>query len=466
MTNENTAQAIKKPGFWLGLILFTCYFFISPEPASLTQDAWFVLAVMTLMVVWWLTETISIYVTALIPLILLPILTSANFQEVALPYANQTIFLFLGGFILAIAIEKVNLHKRFAYFILSKNGTTLKSILFSFMIIAYLTSMWIINTATAMMLLPIATYVCRTINSSDPRFNVLLLLGIAYGATIGGMATIVGTAPNIFFVGYMAENYDTHISFYEWSRVALPLSLVILMSAYLVLAQSINKNSTDHKIITTKLTQMSMNEKKVALIFILTIGAWVFRGQLTSIQLLSNLTDAGIAITAAFFLFIIPSQNKKKELLEWRDMQQLPWGLVLLFGGGLALAKSIMTSGLANWIGNNLEFLTQYSAFALVLILVICVIFLTEILSNTALTLSFLPIVSMVAINLQMPVQMLGTILVIAASCAFMLPIATPPNAVIFASGKVRVYVMAKQGIILNVISIFILIGCFQLLIS
>jgi solute carrier family 13 (sodium-dependent dicarboxylate transporter), member 2/3/5 len=466
VTNENTIQAIKKPGFWIGLILFTCFFFISPESTSLTQDAWFVLAVMTLMVVWWLTETISIYVTALIPLILLPILTSANFQEVALPYANQTIFLFLGGFILAIAIEKVNLHKRFAYFILSRNGTTLKSILFSFMIIAYLTSMWIINTATAMMLLPIATYVCRTTNSSDPRFEVLLLLGIAYGATIGGMATIVGTAPNIFFVGYMAENYDIHISFYEWSRVALPLSLVILMSAYLVLAQSINKNSTDHKFINTELTQMSKDEKKVALIFILTIGAWVFRGQLTSIHLLSELTDAGIAITAAFFLFITPSQDKKKELLEWRDMQQLPWGLILLFGGGLALAKSIMTSGLASWIGNNLEFLTQYSAFTLVLILVICVIFLTEILSNTALTLSFLPIVSIVAINLQIPVQLLGTILVIAASCAFMLPIATPPNAVIFASGKIRVYEMAKKGIILNIISIFMLIGCFQFLIS
>ena len=263
MTNENTIQAIKKPGFWIGLILFTAFFIISPKSASLTQDAWFVLAVMTLMVVWWwLTETISIYVTALSPLILLPIFTSSNFQEVALPYANQTIFLFLGGFILAIGIEKVNLHKRFAFFILNKNGTTLKSILFSFMIIAYLTSMWIINTATAMMLLPIATYVCRTINSSDPGFEVLLLLGIAYGATIGGMATVVGTAPNIFFVGYMAENYDIHISFYEWSRVALPLSLVILMSAYLVLAQSINKNSTDHKFINTELTQMSKDEKK------------------------------------------------------------------------------------------------------------------------------------------------------------------------------------------------------------
>jgi sodium-dependent dicarboxylate transporter 2/3/5 len=208
---------------------------------------------------------------------------------------------------------------------------------------------------------------------------------------------------------------------------------------------------------------MSMNEKKVALIFILTIGAWVFRGQLTSIQLLSNLTDAGIAITAAFILFIIPSQDKRKELLEWRDMQQLPWGLVLLFGGGLALAKSIMTSGLANWIGNNLEFLTQYSAFALVLILVICVIFLTEILSNTALTLSFLPIVSMVAINLQMSVQMLGTILVIAASCAFMLPTATPPNTVIFASGKIRVYEMAKKGIVLNLMCILILMSFFSL---
>ena len=234
----------------------------------------------------------------------------------------------------------------------------------------------------------------------------------------------------------------------------------------LSLDATINKNSTGHKFINTELTQMSKDEKKVALIFILTIGAWVFRGQLTSIQLLSNLTDAGIAITAAFFLFITPSQDKKKELLEWRDMQQLPWGLILLFGGGLALAKSIMTSGLASWIGNNLEFLTQYSAFTLVLILVICVIFLTEILSNTALTLSFLPIVSIVAINLQIPVQLLGTILVIAASCAFMLPIATPPNAVIFASGKIRVYEMAKKGIILNIISIFILIGCFQFLIS
>ena len=209
---------------------------------------------------------------------------------------------------------------------------------------------------------------------------------------------------------------------------------------------------------------IGFNEKKVLLIFLLTIFAWVFRGQLNNVQLLSELTDAGIAISAAFLLFIIPSSNKKNELLCWEDMRQIPWGLILLFGGGLALAKSIMQSGFASWIANNLEFLTDFSNITMVLILVVCVIFLTEVLSNTALTISFLPIVSIVAVNLQLPVQLLGTIMVIAASCAFMLPIATPPNAVIFASGKIRVYEMAKKGIALNLICILVLIGCFHIL--
>ncbi len=469
MTKENPKQALKKIGFWIGLVLFTSFFIISPNTESLSQDAWYVLAVMTLMVVWWLTETISIYVTALLPLILLPMVTSVNFQEVALPYANQTIFLFLGGFILAIAIEKVGLHQRFAFFILSRNRASLKRILWSFMLIAYLTSMWIINTATAMMLLPIATYVCKNIKSSDSGFEVALLLGIAYAATIGGMATIVGTAPNIFFVGYMLENFNTQISFYEWSKVALPLSMIILVFAYLILSQSINKstqdkNTTMNNVLINKLPIMSLDEKKVLLIFLLTIFGWVFRGQLNNVQLLSELTDAGIAISAAFLLFIIPSSNKKTELLCWEDMRQIPWGLILLFGGGLALAKSIMESGLASWIANNLEFLTDFSNLTMVLILVVCVIFLTEVLSNTALTISFLPIVSIVAVNLQLPVQHLGTIMVIAASCAFMLPIATPPNVVIFASGKVRIYEMAKKGIVLNLMCIFVLVGCFYIL--
>ena len=227
-------QAFKKYGFWFGLLTFLILTFSNTQ-TSITSEAWAVLSIMLLMIVWWLFEVIPIYVTALLPLILLPLLTNQNFQEVAAPYASPSIFLFLGGFMLAIAIEISGLHKRFAYLMISKFGRSMFSILACFMLVSYFTSMWIINTATALMLLPIALQVCKELKVESTQFEILLLLSIAYSVSIGGMRTIIGTAPNVFFVGFMHENFDIQISFLEWMKLALPISAIILFLSFFVL---------------------------------------------------------------------------------------------------------------------------------------------------------------------------------------------------------------------------------------
>jgi len=431
-------QAFKKYGFWFGLVIFLILTFSNTQ-TSITSEAWAVLSIMLLMIVWWLFEVIPIYVTALLPLILLPLLTNQNFQEVAAPYASPSIFLFLGGFMLAIAIEISGLHKRFAYLMISKFGRSMFSILACFMLVSYFTSMWIINTATALMLLPIAIQVSKELKVENTQFEILLLLSIAYSASIGGMSTIIGTAPNVFFVGFMHENFDIQISFLEWMTVAFPILIFILFVSFFMFFYLIKKNKTidqarSQNISLEKLPSMSSDEVKVLSVFILTVAAWVFRGYLNQFNFLSNLTDSGIAITSAFLFFLIPSSNKKNDLLQWKHMKQIPWGLLILFGGGLAMAKAIMISGLGDWFGSQLTFLNNFSVLYIIFILIFATVFLTEVLSNTALAISFLPIVGVIAVDMGLPINIIGMAVVMAASCAFMLPIATPPNAVIFAT--------------------------------
>ena len=465
---NDAEQAIKKIGFWFGLIIFLFISF-GDFNSFLNSEAWAVLSIMLLMIVWWFFEVIPIYVTALLPLILIPLLTNQNFQEVAAPYASPSIFLFLGGFMLAIAIEISGLHKRFAYIMISKFGRSLISILACFMLVSYFTSMWIINTATALMLLPIAIQVCKELKVENTQFEILLLLSIAYSASIGGMSTIIGTAPNVFFVGFMHENFDIQISFLEWMTVALPISAFILFLSFFIFFYLIKKNKNiDQRnwqnISLEKLPTMSSDEVKVLLVFIVTVFAWVFRGYLNQFNFLSNLTDSGIAITSAFLFFLIPSSNKKNDLLQWKHMKQLPWGLLLLFGGGLALAKAIMVSGLGDWLGAQLSFLNNFSVLYIIFILIFATIFLTEVLSNTALAISFLPIIGVIAIDMGLPVNIIGMAVVMAASCAFMLPIATPPNAVIFATEKIKVMDMVKVGFIMNIFTIFIITSFFYIM--
>lgn len=461
-------QAFLKYGFWFGLVTFLILTFSNTQ-TSITSEAWAVLSIMLLMIVWWLFEVIPIYVTALLPLILLPLLTNQNFQEVAAPYASPSIFLFLGGFMLAIAIEMSGLHKRFAYLMISKFGRSMFSILACFMLVSYFTSMWIINTATALMLLPIAIQVCKELKVESTQFEILLLLSIAYSASIGGMSTIIGTAPNVFFVGFMHENFDIQISFLEWMKLALPISAIILFVSFFIFFYLIKKNKNIDQtnwqnISLEKLPTISSDEVKVLLVFIVTVSAWVFRGHLNQFNFLSNLTDSGIAITSAFLFFLIPSSNKKNDLLQWKHMKQLPWGLLLLFGGGLALAKAIMVSGLGDWLGAQLSFLNNFSVLYIIFILIFATVFLTEVLSNTALTISFLPIIGVIAVDMGLPVNIIGMAVVMAASCAFMLPIATPPNAVIFATEKIKVMDMVKVGFIMNILAIFIITSIFYIM--
>ena len=466
MTQSN--QAFKKYGFWFGLLIFLILSFSNTQ-TSINSEAWTVLSILLLMIVWWFFEVIPIYVTALLPLILLPLLTNQNFQDVAAPYANPSIFLFLGGFMLAIAIEISGLHKRFAYHMITKFGRSMFSILACFMLVSYFTSMWIINTATALMLLPIAIQVCKEIKVENSQFEILLLLSIAYSASIGGMSTIIGTAPNVFFVGFMHENFNIQISFLEWMRIALPVSAVILLLSFFIFFYLIKKNKNMDQanwqsISLEKLPPISSDEIKVLLVFIVTIAAWVFRGNLNQFNFLSNLTDPGIAITSAFLFFLIPSSNKKNDLLQWKQMKQLPWGLLILFGGGLALAKAIMVSGLGDWLGSQFTFLHNFSVLYIIFALIFATVFLTEVLSNTALSISFLPIIGVIAIDMGLPVNIIGMAVVMAASCAFMLPIATPPNAVIFATEKIKVMDMVKVGFMMNIFTICIITSIFYIM--
>jgi len=461
-------QAFKKNGFWFGLATFLTLTFSNTQ-TSINSEAWAVLSIMLLMIIWWFFEVIPIYVTALLPLILLPLMTNQNFQAVAAPYSSPSIFLFLGGFMLAIAIEISGLHKRFAYLMISKFGRSMFSIMACFMLVSYFTSMWIINTATALMLLPIAIQVCKKLKVENTQFEILLLLSIAYSASIGGMSTIIGTAPNVFFVGFMYENFDIQISFLEWMTVALPISAIILFVSFFIFFYLIKRNKNIDQtnwqnISLEKLPPMSSDGVKVLLVFILTVSAWVFRSYLNQFNFLSNLTDSGIAITSAFLFFLIPSSNKKNDLLQWKHMKQLPWGLLLLFGGGLALAKAIMVSGLGDWLGSQLTFLNNYSVLYIIFILIFATVFLTEVLSNTALTISFLPIIGVIAVDMGLPVNIIGMAVVIAASCAFILPIATPPNAVIFATEKIKVMDMVKVGFIMNILTIFIITSIFYIM--
>ena len=465
---NNSLQAIHKFGFWFGLFTFTILIF-GNFSNSIDFEAWSVLSIMILMIIWWFFEVIPIYITALLPLILIPLLTNQNFQDVAIPYANPSIFLFLGGFIFAIAIETSGLHKRFAYFLISKFGRSMFSILACFMMVSYFTSMWIINTAATLMLLPIAIQVCKELKLNNTQFEILLLLSIAYSASIGGMSTIIGTAPNVFFVGFMHENFDLQISFLKWMTVALPISAIILFFSFFIFLYLIKNNKNIYQvdwqnISLKKLPTISNDEIKVLFVFILTVFAWVFRGYLNHFNFLSNLTDSGIAITSAFLFFLIPSSNNKNDLLQWEHMKQLPWGLLLLFGGGLALAKAIMVSGLGDLLGSQLSFLNNFSVLYIIFILIFGTVFLTEVISNTALTISFLPIISVLAVDMGLPVNIIGMAVVMAASCAFMLPIATPPNAVIFATEKIKVIDMVKVGFIMNIFTIFIITSIFYIM--
>ena len=463
--------AYKKKGFTIGLIVFALMLFM-PAPEGLTENAWKVAAIVTLMAIWWATEAIPVPVTALLPLALFPLFQITSFKSAALPYANPNIYLFLGGFMLAIAIERSGLHKRMALKMILAAGSSGMKLIGGFMLVAALISMFVMNTSTTLMLLPIGLAVCSVIattipglNDQDKKFfDTALMLGIAYAATIGGMSTLVGTAPNIVFSAFMLETYGVEISMIDWMKLGVPLAAVMLFSAWIILTKYvfpisfITSNDTKehlHRML-DDLGPLSKDELKISVIFGLTALAWIFRKGLDNFELLSGLTDAGIAIISAILLFMIPSSNNKDDLLNWDSSNKLPWGLLILFGGGLSIAAQINSTGLGVWIGEGLSILGTVPPIMLIFFVAALIIFLTEITSNVATTSTFLPVFGAVAIGLGILPVSLTVPVCLAASCAFMLPVATPPNAIVYGSGKFTIATMMKAGFVLNIIGIFV----------
>ena len=464
-------QAYKKRGFWIGL---TTFFFIlfSPNPESLSSVGWAVAAVTLLMAIWWATEAVPVAVTALLPLACFPMLGVTDFKTAALPYANPNIYLFMGGFILALGIESSGLHKRLALKMLIAVGNSGAKLIGGFMLVSAIISMWVMNTSTTLMLLPIGLAVCASVAETIPNFSqrdrrnfeISLLLGIAYAASIGGMSTLVGTAPNIIFVGFMQETYGLEISFTDWMKLGVPIATFMLFSSWYAITKIVYPvnfiASVETKLqllnMLNDLGPLSKDEKKVLTIFSLAASAWMFRTLLDNYAPFSGLTDAGIAIIAALSFFFIPSENQKTDLLTWEQANKLPWGLLVLFGGGLSLAASIGSSGLGGWIGQGLTVLENVPSIILILAVAAMIIFLTEITSNVATTSTFLPVVGAVAVALGITPISLTIPVVLAASCAFMLPVATPPNAIVFGSGKLTIPDMIRAGFVLNIIGIFL----------
>lgn len=435
-------------------------------------------AIAICMAVWWMTEAISVYATALLPLALFPLLGVSDMRDTAASYGHELIFLFLGGFILALALERWGLHRRLALNVLAAVGARPARIIGAFMGVAALLSMWVTNTATTMMLLPVALSVIALLpgddladGSADAPFSLCLLLGIAYAASIGGMGTIVGTAPNVYVVSFIDEQLGRRIGFVEWMQFAVPLVLVLLPLAWLVLTRWVYPLRVQHLPGAAAL----LNEQRDALapptrgewltltIFVLTALAWVTRPLLNQlswggVQPLAGLSDSGIAVLAAMLLFLTPVSLRRGEfLMNWATAVQLPWGLLLLFGGGLALAAALTGSGLTAYLGALAGGLAGWPLWLILLAVIAMIVFVTELTSNTATTATLIPLLLAVGQGLELPILTLLIPAALAASCAFMLPVATPPNAIVFGSGLLRVGQMSRAGVWLNFLAILVL---------
>ena len=439
-------------------------------PAGLTADEWSVALVAILMAIWWISEALPLAATALVPIVAFPLLGVLPVGEVTAAYGNDLIYLFLGGFFIAVTMQRWQLHRRIALHTISLVGPSPRRVILGFMLATAGLSMWISNTATAMMMLPIALAVLR--QSEDeagqrgealPRgFGVALMLGVAYAASIGGIATLIGTPPNAVLAGQVQELYGIEITFARWMAFGLPLSLLFLAIAWAYLAlgrhcRGLGLLASGREPVRQELAalgRMDRAERRVLAVFALVAAAWVGRGFLPE-GVLEEVGDASIAIAGTLALFLLPSgRGQGERLLDWQTAVQIPWDIVLLFGGGFALAAGFGASGLSESLAEALEVLDGASILLILAACVALVVFLTEVTSNTATATVFVPLMGALAVAMGFNPVVLMAAVAVAASCAFMLPVATPPNAVVFGSQALTVPDMARAGLVLNLITI------------
>nr|WP_298924764.1 DASS family sodium-coupled anion symporter [uncultured Allomuricauda sp.] len=468
----------KKVGLIAGPIVFLILSNLPFDIVSQKGDP--VIAVAVWMLIWWITEAVSISVTALLPLLLFPLLKILPIAEVGANYGSPIVFLFFGGFVMALALEKVNLHKRIALNIIRLTGTTPNKVILGFMIATASLSMWISNTASTVVMLPIALSVINLLvddedgfTKNDQNFALSVMLGIAFSANAGGIATVIGTPPNSILIGLLENEYNTQISFLKWMTLGLPFSIIMIGISYLVLVKWMFPNrdlkfNASKEVIQAELQKLgptSRKEKMVLVIFGITVFLWIFRTLINNIFPGLGLTDTMISIFAAITLFAVPYNLRKGDfIIQWRDTSQLAWGILILFGGGLALAKGMSSSGIVDMVAIAIAS-SDISILLTASLLILLMLFMTELMSNVALVAVLAPVVAGIAIGLEIPILYLLIPVTIASSCAFMLPMATPPNAIVFASGYVKVPQMARVGIILNLISVALLILVFQFVI-
>ena len=447
---------------------------------GLTHPGRVVAAVGVLMATWWLTEALPVPATALLPLGLFPLLTRGELSigATASSYGHQLIFLFMGGFMIALTMERWNLHRRVALRTILLVGTRPKRVVLGFMIASALLSMWISNTATVVMMLPIALSVVRLVRREvsdegvgvkpkEDHFAICLLLGTAYGASIGGLSTIIGTPPNGLLQAFVSDSYGREISMQNWMPIGLSIAIVFLPVCWWLLTKVVfpirlAEIPGGRSVIRGELEDqgpMTSEERRVLIVFVSTAIAWIARGWLSSLEIagfrpFGGLSDAGIAMLAATVLFLLPAPSGSGRLLEWQQAVKLPWGILLLFGGGLSLAGAVRSTGVDRFIGSSVSSLEGFPRPVLVLAVAALMLFLTELTSNTATTATFLPIIGAAAEGLEIEPLLLLIPMTLAASCAFMMPVATPPNAIVFGSGEITIAQMCKAGLWLNLVGL------------
>ena len=470
LTDRFNAHLVSTILLLIAPVLFFAIWILQPLQ-GLSSSGHAVLGSVLWMAMWWVGEVVPLAITALLPFVLYPLTGVQDMKTTGAALGDPIILLFLGGFMMAMAIEKYHLHQRVALWLIKRIGVNPKQLVLGFMIAAALLSMWISNSATAIMMVPIAIAVSREINQivDQPSaekiiFTKALLLGTAYACSIGGIATLIGTPTNVILVGMVDRLYETTISFAQWMIFATPLAIVMLLICwwYLVkFAMPLNIHYPKSALINLQrkfdeMGSLSKDQSGVVIVFLMVVVAWLFRTVFLN-QWIPQLNDAMIALIGAISLFLIPQENGKGALLDWQSAVKLPWDIILLFGGGLALAAGTISSGLADWLGSQLEALGQVPLWLLLLLIIGLINFTTEITSNTAMASIVLPILASLSNAIEVNPYLLMIGASIGASCAFMLPIATPPNVIVYSAQVLDIKDMIRAGFWMNVISILMI---------
>ena len=471
---EKNTVTSRKPllAMLAGPALFVLVLFL--DPFSLGPSANKVLAVAVWMITWWITEAIPMPAVALMPLVLFPLFGIAKISEAALPYANEVVFLFMGGFMIGLGIEKWNLHRRIALSIVRLTGTGGNGIILGFILSTGFISMWLSNTATTMMMYPIAASVISVVFAQQRdslgarNFALCIMLAIAYASNFGGIGTIIGTPPNVAYVSFISKKFGYDIPFFSWMLVCLPVAILLLISLYFVLIKMFPNrlvaNGEMSDLIRYELKALgpiTTPEKRVLTIFVLTAFLWIFRDLINKIEVF-RLDDNMIAVFGALLMFIVPAgseQEPTEKILSWQDTSKMAWGILLLFGGGITLAAALEKAGLIGMLGNWLAGFSGSSMLLLILVIATLSIFISEVMSNVAQVIVFAPVVTGIAAAIGADPLALGIPMTLAASCASMMPMGTPPNAIVFSSGYIKLKDMIKAGLVMNLISIVLIVA-------